>query len=240
MFLRRAVLVLMVLALVPVPAAAETAPQVTDACGDAGTRGEWNGDSMDFEDSRPHLDIATGRVGGLYEGEALTGFTAAITVCGEVSAADGGYSIRWGYGDRCHGSLDWTLAGRNQPGDEGLSGAAHLASGSRGLFTEYCFRDQQTPLDPGTETIYAVELGEDALAFDGDTLTFTVAAAGLPEAALARLVPGTEWTGIGVVTMDQGPSLWAGYIDTEGNRGHLSVRADFALGGASYIVGEDA
>ena len=40
--------------------------------------------------------------------------------------------------------------------------------------------------------------------------------------------------------MDQGPSVWAQYGDTEGNKGSLGVRSDLALTRATYTVGEDA
>lgn len=242
MLVRRTALVLVAAMLVAGPAgAAEPAPQVTDECGDAGTRGEWNGDSMELEETRPHLDIASAGVAGLYdEAGGIEGFTAAVTVCGEVSATEGGYHVGWGYGERCYGGLSWTLAGRERPDEEGISGSISAAGGPRAVLTEECYREQETPLDDGVDTIYTVELDPEAVVFEGDTLTFTVAASELPEAATARLAPGTQWAHIGALTMDQGPSMWAAYGDSEGNFGQLSVRTDFALGGADYVVGEDA
>lgn len=242
MSLRRLVLLLAALALVAGPAsAAEPAPQITDECGDAGSHGEWNGDSLELEENRPHLDLASGRVAGAYdEAGALSGFTAEITVCGEASATEGGYSLGWSYGDRCVGSVSWTLTGRSMREGEGAQGHIQMASGPRALFTETCFRDTETPLEDGTEEIYTVVLPDEAVTFDGDTVTMTVAKDGLPDEALARLAPGTEWAQVGAISMDQGPSLWAFYGDTEGNSGRLAVRTDWALGGASYVVGEDA
>ena len=90
------------------------------------------------------------------------------------------------------------------------------------------------------ETIYEVTLSEDAYSFDGDTLTFTIPVSLLPAEAARRMAPGTSWTGLYAVAMDQGPSMWAFYGDTEGNNGRLAVRTDFALGGGDYVVGEDA
>ena len=242
MTLRRFGLVLVALALVAGPAtAAEPAPQVTDECGDAGSRGEWNGDSLDIEENRGHLDIASGGVTGVYdEAGTLTAFTATISVCGAVSADEGGYNLGWSYGDQCYGDVSWTLAGRHTPDGEGVEGQIAAASGPQVVFGERCYREQETPLDNGVDEIYSVTLADDAAVFDGNTLTITVATEALPSEALARLAPGTEWAHIGAVSMDQGPSLWAGYGDTEGNRGRLFVRTDFALGGATYVVGEDA
>ena len=242
MSLRRAALVLVAVALVATPAtAAEPAPQITDDCGDAGSRGEWNGDSMDFEENRPHLDIRSGRVSGLYDAAgAVTGFTATVSVCGAVSATSGGYSIGWGYGDNCYGHVSWTLAGRPDDDREGVEGHITAASGQQAVFDEDCYRQQTSPLDDGIDDVYSVVLPPDAVVFSGDTVTFTVAKALLPEAAHRRLATGVEWSRVGVVTMDQGPSMWAGYGDTNGNRGRLFVRTDFALGGASYVVGSDA
>jgi hypothetical protein len=241
MWLGRVGVLLVALVLFAAPVGAETAPQVTDDCGDAGSRGEWNGDGLDLEENRPYLDIASARVAGLYgSGGAFEGFTVAVTVCGEVSAADGGYNIGWGYGDRCVSHVSWTLPGRHVPDGEGASGQIQATSTPQAVVTEECYREQETPLDPSHETVYRVVLPEEAAVFEGDTLTFTVPAALLPAEAAPRLAPGTVWENIGAVSMDQGPSGWAGYLDTEGNRGELTIRTDFALGGASYTVGEDA
>lgn len=242
MSLRRAAIVLIAMALVAAPAtAAEATPQVTDDCGDAGTRGEWNDDSMDFEETRPYLDLKSGGVGGLYDQAGqLTGFTAAVTVCGEASAEEGGYSLGWYYGDSCWGHVSWTLAARHTPDGEGIAGHASAAAGRTAQVTEDCYRESTGPLDNGVDTIYSVTLPEDAVVFDGDTVTFTVAKSLLPAEAGPRFATGAEWAHVGAVSMDQGPSLWAGYGDSEGNTGRLFVRTDFALGGASYFVGQDA
>ena len=242
MSLRRFALVLVALALVAGPAtAAEPAPQITDECGDAGSRGEWNGDSMDFEENRAHLDLASGQVAGVYdEAGNLTGFKAAISVCGAASATEGGYSLGWAYGDHCYGDVSWTQAARHTPDGEGIEGHIAAASGPQVVFSESCYGEQETPLDSGVDEIYSVTLPDDAAVFDGSTVTITVPKQGLPEEALARLAPGAAWSNIGAVAMDQGPSLWAGYGDTDGNRGRLFVRTDFALGGGTYVVGEDA
>jgi hypothetical protein len=242
MSVRRLGLMLVALLLVAAPAtAAEPAPQVTDECGDAGTWGEWNGDSMEFEESRPHLDIASGRIAGLYdEAGTFNGFTAAATMCGDVSATEGGYNVSWAYGDRCFGSVSWTLSARQRPDETGIYGHLQAASMGRAVVSEDCYRASSSPLEDSVETIYSVALPAEAVVFDGDTVTFTVAASLLPEAAAPRLAAGTEWANVGVITMDQGPSMWAGYFDTQGNRGNLYVRTDLALGGDSYVVGEDA
>lgn len=242
MRLRSAGLLLLALVLVGAPvSAAGPAPQVTDDCGDAGTTGEWNGDSMEFEETRPHLDLKSGRVSGLYADGAFAGFTAAITVCGDISATEGGYNIGWSYGGDCYGNVSWTLAGRQTPAREGANGHFQVASATQAVVTEECYHEPETPvLDSGVETVYRTALPAEAVSFAGDTVTFTVAKSALPEAAARRFASGTVWANIGAVSMDQGPSLWAAYADTEGNRGRLNVRADFALGGASYTVGEDA
>lgn len=242
MSLRRFAVVLVALALVAGPAtAAEPVPQITDPCGDAGSRGEWNGDSVEFEENHAHLDLASGRVAGLYDAAgALTGFTAAISVCGDASATDGGYSLRWSYGDHCHGNVSWTLAGRHTPDGEGIQGQIAATSEPQAVFAETCDREQESPLHSGLEEVYSVTLPDDAAVFDGDTVTITVAKDGLPPKALARLTPGAAWSNIGAISMDQGPSLWAFVTDTQGNNGRLLVRTDFAFGGGTYVVGEDA
>ena len=241
---RPAAITMLALALVLVAgpaAAAPTVPQVTDACGDAGIWGEWNGDAMEFEESQPYLDVASGHVAGRYDqAGGFTGFTAAISVCGDVSADEGGYSISWGYGDGCYSTVSWTLAARERPEGTGIYGGIQAAAGPHPRLTEDCYREPTSPLDSGVDTVYSVDLPADTVVFEGDTLTFTVATALLPEAAAPRLAPGTAWTNISVVSMDQGPSMWAGYVDSQGNRGNLFVRTDFAFGDAGYIVGEDA
>ena len=137
MLLRRAAVALLALAVLANPAGAAPSPQITDECGDAGTRGEWNGDAVDVEDSRPHLDLVEGGVAGTYDSEdAFTGFTATITVCGEVSATEGGYHLGWGYGDNCYGGVSWTIPTQSAPGRQGLSGAASAAAGPRAVVTE--------------------------------------------------------------------------------------------------------
>lgn len=240
MWLRRALVVPLTLLLLAAPVrGAEPAPQVTDQCGDATTHGELNGEAMDVEESRAYLDVKSGRVSSLRGADGtLQGFTAAIGLCGDASATEGGYNIGWHYGDECYGNVSWTLAGHHTPGDTGISGQVRSAAGPSVVVTEECYHEQTLPVvDSGVETIYRVTLPDDAISFDGDTVTFTVAKSALPAAAARRLAPGTVWSDLAVVSVDQSASLWAYYADTEGNRGRLQVRTDFALGGASYTVG---
>ena len=234
------VLAVMALAM---PAGAAPAPQVTDECGDADTRGEWNDDSMSFEENKPHLDVKSGSVGGLYAADGtFDGFTAAVTLCGTASAAEGGYLMQWHYGDQCYGTVSWSLPSSQAPGGDGLRGAIHNSDVAEAVVSEDCYRQTQSqnPLESNVEEKYRVVLPASSVAFVGDTVTFTVPKSLLPEAAAPRLAAGTKWAGIGALAMQQGTGLWAGYGDTNGNSGSLMFRTDFALGGASYTVGEDA
>lgn len=239
MRLRGAALLVGLVVLGAVPASAAPAPQVSDACGDATTRAEWNGEGTDVEENRAYLDLRNGGVGGLYEGSALTGFVATVEVCGDVSAAEGGYTMFWGYGDNCTGAVSWTLGARHTPGGTGLQGSVQRTVNAQGVVRETCYHEPESPLEPSSETVFEVALPEESLVFEGSTLTFTVPRSLLPEAGRKRLAAGTEWTNVGALAMDQAASAWVGYLDTEGNEGEVMVRADFMLGETSYVVGED-
>ena len=245
MFVRTFVLVALAVAMVAGPAGAAPAPQITDECGDAGSRGEWNDDSMAFEENRPHLDIKSGGVTGVYGADGqFQGFKTSITTCGAVSSSQGTYNIGWGYGGDCYGHVAWTLAGHHNPDGTGVEGHAKLSDVAQAVVTEECYRPATGPtaqvIGTEVETVYRVELPAEAVTFSGDTVTFNVATAALPAAAQKRFVAGTKWAHVGVVTMEQGAALWGGYGDTDGNTGRLYVRTDFALGNNSYTVGEDA
>lgn len=244
MTLTRWTLALSVLLIVSAtPVTAETPPpQVTDECGDATTHAELNGERATVEESQGHIDVRSGTIAGVYGADgSFDGFAGTIQVCGAVSALEGGYALSWSYGDRCYGDLGWSLSGRHDPhGEPGVQSHGQVTAGARPYVRETCYHQPASPLESGTETVYDVELPEKAVVFDGDTLTVTVSVGDLPSEAAQRVAPGTEWASIGAIAMDQGPSLWAFYRDTEGNSGDVYVRTDFARSDNGYVVGQDA
>jgi hypothetical protein len=245
MGIRRASLVALCLVtvLIAMPAAASPAPQVTDECGDASTHAEFDGEGATLEESAGHLDIRSGGITGLYGVDsALEGVRASVSVCGAVSAEDGGYLLGWSFDGSCWGYVAWSLARSEiSQGELGVTGQGQVGSSPRALVREQCFTESRSPLGNNeVETVYEVELPANAVIFEGDTVAFTVLVADLPPEAAPRFAPGAVWGGISAVAMDQGPSLWVGFFDEDGQRGEINVRTDLALGSDSYTVGEDA
>lgn len=241
MFIRIGIAAALAAVAIAAPASADAAgPQVTDACGDAGTTVEAGGEQVPVEENRPYLDIAEARISGRYAGAGgATGVSAAIRLCGAASQGDGGYSMAWSHGDRCWTNLTWAMG--SDGGQPGVGAGTHgqLSDRETTILREQCYREQKTPLEPNSEVVYEVTLPARATTFSGNVVTFDIQVADLPAAATRRFVDGSEWSDVRSITMDQAFGTWAGYRSTNGDHGDVWVRYDAAFGGASFVVGSD-
>ena len=237
--LRRPVLAFVFIALFAFPAGADVPdPQVTDACGDATSRVEAGEQVVVVEQNNAALDVKSGAITGRYGRDGgMRGFTAAITVCGAVSAEEGGYGIGWDYHDGCFGEVLWTLSARQEGSPTGMHGSAHLSDDRKAVVREVCYGPPDGPLDSGRDVKYAVDLPAEAVTFAGDTVSFDVDRSVLPEAGQARLASGAVWESVGAVAMAQDVSAWGTYRNSMGPRGDVYARTDFAWGGEHFVVG---
>lgn len=225
------------------PVGAESAPQVTDECGDAEHRVRVDDRTTTVEAGAAHLDLQAAGLGGVYaEGGALESLVASIDLCNAASASDGGYGLSWivehvvvdnVQQKICSQGVHWTLRGRDdvQPllhtADPG-----QLATQPRAVLQEWCIEAGEAELR------YRVNLGEDAAVFDGSTVRFTIDVDDLPDAAAARLGEGATLEYLRAIAMDQRASVFGSGHGSDIPSFEYTIGTDVASGG-DYTVGED-
>lgn len=204
---------------------------LVDPCGDSHTR-VWVEDP-DTDVSVPvprdgHLDIAAVRVEQHTSDGALDHVAVHLDLCGDAPTAPGSgadWVVSWQVGTDCRAAVmvDPYVQMTLEPPFHELQRDI--------VYRMRCWSDADGPIDD-EETIWQVDL-EDALSFDGPTVTWTLRPGSLPAEAAATLAPGTVWRAPSASAADVPPlGVWS-----ERAEASIAPRADRAAGDAEIVIG---